>query len=171
MNRQTEVPMLASVDAGAIFSPCRTWRYVLWRIWNSSEPPCLFIGLNPSTADETTDDPTVRRCIRFAQHWGFGGLWMMNAYAFRATDPHVMKRHPSPIGDENDLHLAGRAKHAGQVIAAWGTHCDPARARRVCEVVDRAVLCLGKTKRGAPKHPLYLRSDTLRELYWVPGHA
>ncbi|WP_368188730.1 DUF1643 domain-containing protein [Aeromonas sp. R7-3] len=80
----------------AVFSPCRTYRYALSRVWATDKPYALFIGLNPSTADETLDDPTIRRCIDFAKRRGYGGLVMANLFAYRATDPEVMKRAAEP---------------------------------------------------------------------------
>src|ERR1700747_1513844 len=80
-----------ALDSGALFSPCRRWRYLLWRRWDRDRGICAFICLNPSVADETQDDPTVRRCINYAKDWGYGSLFMLNAYAFRATDPRLMQ--------------------------------------------------------------------------------
>lgn len=158
-----------ALDSGAIFSPDRTYRYLLWRRWDPTKRICAFIGLNPSTADETDNDPTVRRCIRFARDWGYGTLWMLNAYAFRATDPKVMKRQFSAaVGPQNDQYILQARYRCGLVIAAWGVHCDELRERSVMAtfVTGNAdnpfgQLChLGLTKDGHPKHPLYLRADT-----------
>ena len=105
-----------------IFSPCRTYRYALWREWIGGDGYVMFIGLNPSTADETQDDPTIRRCIAFAKAWGYGGLSMTNLFAFRATDPKKMKAVADPIGPENDAHLLRLARDAGVIVAAWGAN-------------------------------------------------
>jgi len=157
--------------SGAEFSDCRKYRYVLWRRWDwqGYANQLMFIGLNPSTADESEDDPTVRRCIGFAKSWGFGGLLMMNAYAFRATDPKVMKKALDPVGRGNDEAFGYRRTQVGLIVACWGAHCSPEREKRVCEVIDKPIYCLGKTKAGRPKHPLYLRADTERELFWQPS--
>lgn len=149
-----------SGDMGAEFSPCREYRYALWRWWEKAEPYAMFVGLNPSTADETEDDPTIRRCKRFAADWGYGGLVMTNLFAIRATDPKVMLAHGEPIGQENDDHLRDLGRHAGIVVAAWGAHGGHQDRDR--EVI-RMIPCmhhLGLTKIGKPKHPLYLRADT-----------
>lgn len=151
---------LLSVDVGAKFSVCQRYRYVLWRWWDKKEPYVMFIGLNPSTADETEDDPTIRRCKRFAADWGYGGLVMTNLFAIRATDPQVMLKYHDPVGNENDHYLRSLAKHAGVIVAAWGAnggHC-----RRDAEVLRMipGMKHLGLTKAGKPRHPLYLRADT-----------
>lgn len=145
----------------ALFSPNRTYRYTLWRHWGGlwATGYAMFIGLNPSTATETEDDPTVRRCIGYARDWGFAGLCMTNIFAFRATDPAVMKAHPEPIGPENDRYLAEMAREADIVVAAWGTegsHLD--RGEAVKRMIPD-LHYLGLTKDGHPKHPLYLRKD------------
>lgn len=125
----------------------------------------MFIGLNPSTADEVNDDPTVRRCIGYARRWGYGGLCMTNIFAYRATDPAVMKAHPAPIGEENDRYLLGCAAGAGVVVAAWGTHgAHMGRGDQVRRMLP-ALLCLKSTQGGFPSHPLYLRKD-LRPVPW-----
>lgn len=155
---------------GADFSPCRTWRYALWRHWDwQGHANCVaFIGLNPSTADETQDDPTIRRCIRFAKRWGYGGMYMLNAYAYRATDPNDMKRAADPLGPGNLEAMGYYRSRVGLIVAAWGVHCEPSHEARVCNAIGRVVHCLGKTKHGRPKHPLYLRSDTEPEVFWEP---
>lgn len=153
----------------AVFSPCRTWRYVLNRRWDL-RPVAMFIGLNCSTADETQDDPTVRRCIGYAHAWGYGGLVMTNLFAFRATDPRVMKVASDPVGPSNDQHLRVAAisvvSEGGIVIAAWGNHgAYQGRSREVVELMGRIVapkiklMCLRVTKAGQPQHPLYLPKD------------
>lgn len=143
---------------GAMFSECQVYRYGLWRIWDADTPPAMFVGLNPSTADENADDPTIRRCIDFARQWGHGGLLMGNLFAFRATDPRVMKAAAEPVGADNDGLLERMATAAAVVIAAWGVHgTHRGRAQQVTEagvLGDFNVLRL--TKDGHPGHPLYL---------------
>jgi hypothetical protein len=120
---------------------------------------CAFIGLNPSTADESVNDPTVRRCIEFARDWGYGGMYMLNAFAFRATDPRVMKAHSDPVGADNDRALMYFSGLSMITIAAWGCHgAHQDRHSRVIELIPN-LHCLGITKHGFPKHPLYLRAD------------
>ncbi len=112
------------VTKTATLSNCRRYRYDLWRRWDDSKPFAMFIGLNPSTADETLDDPTIRRCINFAKSWGYGGLCMTNLFAFRATDPADMKTHEEDrwACDANLLQIANHSAKAGVVVAAWGVH-------------------------------------------------
>lgn len=149
-----------ALKASAVFSPCRRYRYELWRRW-STGPYCNFIGLNPSTADETQNDPTIRRCIAFAKAWGYGALCMTNLFAFRATDPAVMKAYEFPIGGhDNDLSLRAVAEAAGITIAAWGVHgTHQDRAADVVKMIPR-LHCLGLSKDGHPRHPLYLKADS-----------
>jgi hypothetical protein len=145
--------------SGAQFSPCRQYRYQLWRYWDRSKPVLNVIGLNPSTADETQDDPTIRRCIDYAWRWGYGGLWMTNIFAFRATDPKVMKAQADPVGPRNDDVLKHSAYHSGLVLAAWGTHgAFLGRGAAVLAMLPK-VHCLRMTKDGSPAHPLYLPKD------------
>ena len=154
----------------AEYSPCGQYRYSLVRWFDGAEqeeppgetPPLVaFIGLNPSTATEAHDDPTVHRCVDFARRWGFGGLIMLNAFGFRATDPRELYSHPDPVGEGCDaaiLHWCGRA---GRIVAAWGQHGALHGRGEALHALLRghALQCLGTTKAGHPRHPLYLRRD------------
>lgn len=151
------------------FSPCRKYRYTLWRTWDYEygentrgevQPPYVqFIGLNPSTADETQDDPTIRRCKAFAKAWGFGAMCMTNLFAWRDTDPKKMKKVPSPIGEDNDKWLAEIASGASVIIAAWGKDGSHLyRGTKVKQLIPN-LKCLRKNKDGSPEHPLYLPSN------------
>lgn len=155
------------LDTGATFSECRSWRYKLWRVWDKEKPNLVVIGLNPSTADETLNDPTIRRCIGFAKSMYFGGYVMLNLFAFRATDPKVMKSYTKPVGKDNDLVIRSECNDAiakgGKIVAAWGTHGSYLnRDKEVMKLLKDdglKVYCFGVTKDGYPKHPLYLKSD------------
>lgn len=156
------------LNSDAKFSECRNYRYSLWRQWGKSKPYLMIIGLNPSTADETEDDPTIRRCKRFALDWGFGGLVMTNLFAIRATDPKIMLAHKEPVGLENDEYLSSLAKDAGMILAAWGNHgSHKARDWDVRQLIEKTkqMKSLGKTKIGQPKHPLYIKADTQPEWF------
>lgn len=147
------------VKASAQLSSCRTYRYALTRTWDESKPYALFVCLNPSTADETDNDPTLRRCMDFAQSWGYGGLCMGNLFAFRATQPDDLIKSPNPIGDDNDYWLKRLSKNAGVVIAGWGNH--GVFLNRSAEVLKNMpeLRCLKINKSGQPSHPLYLKKE------------
>ena len=147
------------IESSAVFSECRRYRYVLRRIWDREKPPAMFVGLNPSTADEVRNDPTVTRCIGYAQRWGAGGLIMTNIFAFRSTDPNGLLAIEDPVGPLNNRWLKRLQKEAMIVIAAWGVWGSlKGRGADVLELLTDPH-CLGLTKDGAPRHPLYLRAD------------
>lgn len=154
----------------AIYSPCRRYRYELTRRWGSGGP-CVFLMLNPSTATEFENDPTVRRAIGFAQAWGFGALTVLNLFALRSTDPAALRKVEDPVGPDNDETIRRVAAGAGALICAWGVHGrlfgrDRAVGELLADVERRPPLeCLGSTLGGEPKHPLYLRNDARRVLY------
>ncbi|MFY8150301.1 MAG: DUF1643 domain-containing protein [Prochlorococcaceae cyanobacterium] len=148
----------------ACFSPCRTYRYALWRRW---EPGgcVLLVGLNPSTACETHDDPTIRRCIAFARSWGYGALCVANLFALRSRHPALLRRVADPVGPQNDAFLQQLAQRAELVVAAWGTqgtylHRDAAVRRMLPQLH-----CLRLTRAGHPSHPLYLPAH-LQPVRW-----
>jgi hypothetical protein len=159
-----------------IFSPCRTWRYTLARdVWfpnlgRSVVKYLNVIGLNPSTADENRDDPTVRRCLRLARDLGYDGCLITNLFAYRSTDPRGLLHAPAdPIGPENDGYLLRAAQGAGLVICAWGVHGGYLhRGRdllRLLREAHRELHCLGLTQGGQPRHPLYLPSRVRPQPY------
>lgn len=144
----------------ALFSPCRTYRYDLWRRWDETLPVCTFIGLNPSTADETVDDPTIRRCLAYAWLFGCGSLRMLNLFAFRATDPNVMMQAPDPVGPDNNSVLAMAWANKGPkdiTIAAWGRHGKFMDRQWIVARVIGPLQCLSVNSDGSPGHPLYLK--------------
>lgn len=154
------------MKSSAKFSDCRKYRYSLWREWDASKGYVMFIGLNPSTADETLDDPTIRRCMAFARAWGYGALCMTNLFAYRSTDPYEMQEIAFPIGADNNMVLLELAADAAIVVAAWGVH-GTHRGRN--EEVKRIIPCLHYlrlTKDNHPGHPLYLPGN-LVPVPWV----
>eukprot|EP00955_Chlamydomonas_euryale_P054230 355746-Chlamydomonas_euryale.AAC.2 len=154
------------IERAASFSRCRRYRYALWRRW-SPGPYVMFICLNPSTADERMDDPTVRRCIGFARRWGFGALCMVNLFAFRATNPKTMKSADvDPIGPNNNRVLKRLALGAGMKIAAWGTHGTHLARDQVVRSMLDDLHYLSLTRDGHPRHPLFTRS-TLNPVSWT----
>ena len=158
---------LSANSRNTIFSEDRHYRYTLWREFNlTSSTYAQFIGLNPSTADEIQDDPTIRRCINFAKAWGHGALCMTNLFGYRATDPLDMKAYSYPVGDHNDSHIIEVASDAAIVICAWGVHGSHLRrSEALLNLLIGAGLrgklhCLGTTKAGDPRHPLYLKGNS-----------
>lgn len=145
-------------ERSAVLSPCRTYRYALWRRWGPGNY-AMFIGLNPSTADETRDDPTIRRCVSFARSWGFDALCMTNLFAYRATKPRDMLEAADPVGPENDFALAAMSITAGVVVAAWGAHGVFAGRAAVVRRQVANLHYLRLTKDGHPGHPLYLPAN------------
>lgn len=143
------------------------YRYWLSRPLGGTGPVMCFIGLNPSTADASTDDTSVGRMRGFARREGCRELWIVNEYGLRTKDPAVLRRHPARerVGPDNDRHLLERAQGADIVVAAWGSHAlAAARAPHVRRLLAGVELrCLGRNRDGQPKHPLYLRADTALE--------
>jgi len=146
----------------AYLSECGTYRYELRRVWDHDKPLVAFCGLNPSTADADKDDPTIRRCIGFAKNWGHGGIVMVNLFAYRATNPQDMKQADDPIGPENDLFLQDTLHECQKRIACWGVHGSHLERNLVVATMLSPMQCLGVTKHGHPKHPLYLPKTTPR---------
>jgi len=151
------------VERTALFDATGVYRYRLGRVWAPLFPRrCAFLMLNPSTADERIDDPTIRRCIGFAQSWGYGALDILNIFAYRSTDPGVLDRVEDPVGPENDRHIrevVGNPR-CELVVAAWGVHgtCRN-RNSEVLKILPENTMCLGFTKERHPKHPLYVPGD------------
>ena len=149
------------MTGGAAFSRDRRYRYRLWRRWDRSRPAIAFCMLNPSTADARRDDPTIRRCIGFARDWGYGGIEVVNIFALRATDPRALRSARDPVGPRNDAFMRQAAARS-PVVIAWGVHGAlrgrGATALRLFGPRTR-LLALGRTRSGAPRHPLYLRRD------------
>lgn len=149
----------------AEISPCGQYRYTLDRPRLDGFPDAgraVFCMLNPSTADATVDDPTIRRCRGFAERWGCNGITVVNLYALRSTEPRALWEHPDPVGPENDFRLGRIARQCGDVVCAWGAAAREDRVRQVVEIFRNArarLFCLGTTKDGHPRHPLYVRGD------------
>lgn len=160
-------PIPEGVEGGAVFSEDGDYRYLLSRAWARGSGFVAFIGLNPSTAEAEYDDPTVRKCCHWAREWGFGGMYMLNLYAYRATDPAMMRAAADPIGPKNDGWIARTVRTSVIAVCAWGSSVKEERWRPIAESVppDKRY-CLGRTKYGHPKHPLYLANATQRES-WV----
>lgn len=149
--------MKAELMNGAHFSHDRKYRYALWRRWNSEGPMIMFIGLNPSTANETQNDPTIRKVCKFAKDWGFGGVMMMNLFALVTPHPEELKLSTDPVG-ENDRWLAEIGSQCQIKCFAWGNFDVWGRDKKVIEMFPGA-LALVVNKNGTPRHPLYVPAN------------
>lgn len=164
---------MTEMHGSAVFSEDRVYRYRLEREWDTVLPKLAWMMLNPSTADAEQDDPTIRRCIGFARDWGYGGIVVVNVYALRATDPRELARYPDPVGPENDREIVD-VMSSYVNVAAWGTKAlgdDSVQMSRLLRE-KRSLFpayCLGLTKGGHPRHPLYVRGDTTPILLVLPN--
>jgi hypothetical protein len=143
----------------AVYSDCERYRYLLTRSWGAGAR-VLFVMLNPSTATEIQNDPTVERCERRARALGCGGFRVTNIFAFRATDPRVMRAEADPVGPENDAAILESAAWADRIVCAWGNHgLHQDRGRKVeamLRATGSALFHVGLTNQGQPRHPLYV---------------
>lgn len=153
----------------AVYSDCERYRYMLTRTWDPSGRKALFVMLNPSTATEVQNDPTVERCERRARTLGFGAFRVTNIFAWRDTDPKKMRAAADPVGPENDAAIAESADWADQVICAWGAHGEHldrgAEVERLLRATGQGLYHLGLTKAGHPKHPLYISYEKQPEAW------
>lgn len=166
-----------SGKSGAIISEDQKYRYRLWRSWDSEKPVAGWMMLNPSTADALYDDPTIRRCMGLSQKWGFGGIEVVNVFAFRTKTPQILRAAlldgHDVIGPENLEHISAVAPSVEMLVCGWGSTFDGKKMdvvlahlrdlRRNNLVVTR---CLGRTKDGQPRHPLYLPNNVVTE-EWI----
>lgn len=143
----------------AIIDATGQYRYSLCRCWEPTLPGVCWVMLNPSTADATQDDPTIRRCISFARGWGYGSLEVVNLFAYRAPLPADLRCARDPVGPENDQYLVGASARADLVIAAWGANGGLLSRDRKALPLLGSLHCLGTTRSGFPRHPLYRRAD------------
>jgi hypothetical protein len=151
-----------SIEYGAIFDTSGTYRYSLWRAWSPYHPQIAFILLNPSTADEHKNDPTIRRCISFARAWNFGSIEVLNLFAYRATDYRELFKVSDPIGAENNRFLMQAVERCSTVVLGWGTRGTLlGRDRQVMSLLARRndLYCIGITRDGQPRHPLYVKGS------------
>jgi hypothetical protein len=152
---------------GAVFDESGRYRYRLWRRWDPSLPKLCVVMLNPSTADATVNDPTITRCMNLASSWGYGGLEVVNLFAYRSTSPRGLWRAEDPVGPHNDEHIKRALAHCSACLLAWGNLPSSRleRARNVLKMAasGKKLFCLGMTKMQQPRHPLYLTSDVALE--------
>lgn len=170
MRKAVDMTMAQSdiLQSRATFSEDRVYRYTLRRTWDHGKGFCAFVGLNPSTADETNDDPTIRRCVGFARSWGYGGIMMLNLFAYRATDPRELLRLGGSlidraVGPDNNGFLTVMTELVAcrEIVCCWGAwpHIN-GRDKEVLALLSMRPKCLGLTQKGFPRHPLYVRADT-----------
>ena len=160
--------------AGARYSSCGLYRYRLWRSWSGGSGVLTWIMLNPSTADHLgNNDPTIERCERRARLWGFTRVEIVNLFALRSPDPRALKLAADPIGPENDGAILEAIAGAGLILCGWGALGSrggrDAAVLRLLE--DRPLACLGRTRAGAPVHPLYIPYDRIPTTYCAAGPA
>lgn len=145
-------------NSGAKFSECGKYRFILWRVWNRDLPIIAFIGLNPSTANESENDPTIRRVIRFAKEWDFGSVYMLNLFTYITPYPEQLQSCDNPLL-RADASLFHYGNIANKIVFAWGNFKQATeRAKEVIALLPDAY-CLLKNKDGSPRHPLYVPSN------------
>lgn len=160
------------VTGSACLSPCGRYRYELTRSWDGKLPKVAFVMLNPSKADATIDDPTIRKCIGLADRWGYGELRVYNLFALRATDPEELLTHPDPIGPVNNRAIVGPSE-CDLVVCAWGSfkvkgeHEDRASKFLTIALTGLDLYALAVNLDGNPRHPLYVKNDT-QPVLWRP---
>jgi len=160
--------------SGAMLAPGPDplYRYALWRNWCSpmfNTERLLWVMLNPSTADADKDDATIRRCIRFSKEWGFGGMFVVNLFAWRSTNPRALTTAADPVGPLNNQVISDLAFYVKEAVVAWGAKKivveRGAEVQRILQRSHRGIWCLRKTQDGRPEHPLFVPSETKRVLF------
>lgn len=148
-------------SSGAKISKCGDYRYQLWRVWDVRKSKVLFVMLNPSTADASIDDPTIRRCIGFAKSWGYGGMYVGNLFAYRSTSPKELLKVKDPVGECNNYHLGEMAEKCDLIVCAWGNApiLKKLGYNTTLNILNRPKHYIDLAKDGTPKHPLYLKSN------------
>ena len=157
------------LERDAVISDCGKYRYLLRRVWDHERMRALFVMLNPSTADAEIDDPTIRSCTRLCRSWGHGSFEVVNLFGLRATDPGELAEADDPVGPDNDKIAEAAVVRSDIAICAWGA--NPAAEERAYSMWAKinvrrpAVYCLGTTKHGHPKHPLYIKTGAAPVIY------
>jgi hypothetical protein len=164
MKKASKISVLMMKDA--LITEDTMYRYWLSRIWDEDKPRIIFIMLNPSTADHMIDDPTIKRVIQFSMDWGYGGVYVVNLYAYRSTKPEGLGTTPDPVGPENRKHILtliqNKELKVDRVVYAWGNgEKEPDWLREIV----KEPFCIALSKKGIPRHPLYLKGDLQPTLY------
>ena len=164
----------AGTESSAVYSACDRYRYALTRVWDDCGRRLVFVMLNPSKATELANDPTVERCERRSRQLGYGAMRVCNIFAWRETEPALLKKAREPNGAENDAQLREAADWGDDILCAWGVHgAHLGRGETVARLLSEYPaprLCLGQTKEGHPRHPLYVRYAQ-RLMPWADGQA
>lgn len=159
----------------ARYSPCELYRYDLSRCWDTGGQRVLYVMLNPSKATEVQNDPTIERCERRARALGFGAFRATNIFAWRETDPSLLRKAEAPVGPENDTVIQEGADWADMILCAWGAHGDHMGRGRAVEALladtGKPLHHLGLTQAGHPRHPLYIAYATQPQRWWEAGQA
>ena len=157
------------LENDAVISDCGKYRYLLRRTWEHAKPRLLYVMLNPSTADARQDDATIRSCVRLASGLGYGSIEVVNVFAWRATKPDELLTASDPCGPMNEYTVQAAIARCDVVVCAWGAWPPADQAsiylRNAIHARRPAAYCFGKTKAGAPKHPLYIKSGTPLEVF------
>lgn len=160
------------VKRTATFSPDKVYRYELGRQLEGTRYPdrlVVWIMLNPSTADEFKEDPTIRRVIGFSAKWGFGQIMILNMFAYRSPIARTLVGHPDPVGPDNDYYLLQHSLNAELIVVGWGNWGRlQQRSEQVRKLLPFRLSCLGTTGSGHPRHPLYLSNDSRLEVWTAP---
>lgn len=161
-----DLDLFGNFTSGAVFDKKRNYRYALMRIWDNSKPKVAFIGLNPSTANEKTNDNTITKVVKIAANNGFGGLYMLNLFAFITAHPHVLMCADDPIGN-NDEYIDHYSRVSKEIVFCWGAFKQA--KERAKEVIKKypGALCLDHNADRSPKHPLYCRDNTTLKPYII----
>ena len=167
---------VGDVTTSAVLSDCKKYRYSLTRVWDDNKPRVLFIMLNPSTADAEKDDPTIRRCIGFAKDWGYGGIYVVNLFSLRATNPKDLLKAPFVVGVENEKWFKRMSALAHLVVCAWGNGPILDKLQKRLDYTWKPLSWISKplhyielSNDGTPKHPLYLPKNLTPKPYEVPN--
>lgn len=163
---------MSEVIKGAKISECQKYRYSLWRIWDETKPKIMFVMLNPSTADATKDDATIRRCTDFTKNWGYGGFYVCNLFAYRSTNPKELLTQDNPFGDENIYQTRQLTDKVSKIICAWGNRPILSKILKRQNELDLLppitadkLYYLELSKDKTPKHPLYLRKNLIPQRF------
>lgn len=154
-------------SSGAVFDDSQKYRYRLWRRWNPALPAVCIVMLNPTATEAAAKDPTIERCAILAEKWGFGGIEIVNLFAFRATRPRDLWQAEDPVGSHNDEHIKRAIAHSKTCVVAWGDlpHGRLDRTKSVLNLLaGHELFCLGMTKLHQPRHPLQLVTFAGEEL-------